>query len=54
MITDYNDSNIDGYFKKKVRKNGSYDPKWYPLASKLASIELKFKQAFNNLKKFRS
>lgn len=54
LITDYNTRNIDNYFQKKVRKNGSYDPKFYPLKSKLGSIELKFKQEYNNLKKFRS
>jgi hypothetical protein len=54
LITDYNIRNFDNYFKKSVKKSGSYDPKWYPLQSDIAPVELKFKQAFNNLKKFRS
>lgn len=54
LITDYNDRNIDNYYKKNVKKNGTYDPTWYPLKSKVAPVKLKFKQGFNNLKKFRS
>ena len=52
-ITDYNNKNIDNYYRREVKKNGGYEPKWYPLKTKLASIDLKMKQAFNNLKKFR-
>lgn len=54
FITDYNTRNIDNYEGKQVTKNGSYEPKWHVLLSKLASVDIKFKQAFNNLKKFRS
>ncbi len=53
-ITDYNDRNIDNYEGKQVIKNGSYEPKFYPLKSKLGKIDLKFKQAYNNLKKYRN
>ena len=53
-ITDYNTRNIENYYRKQVINSGGYDPKWYTLQSKIASVELKFKQAFNNLKKFRS
>jgi hypothetical protein len=53
QITDYNSRNIQEYIKKKVKKSGSYNPKYYPMQSKLASVELKFKQEFNNLRKFR-
>lgn len=54
LITDYNQRNFDNYFKKNVKKNGSYDPKLYPLQSDIATVELKFKQGYNNLKKLRS
>jgi hypothetical protein len=54
LITDYNSRNFDNYFKKNVRKNGSYDPKWYPLKSDIAPVILKFKQGINNLRKLRS
>ncbi|MES2382476.1 MAG: hypothetical protein V4538_15620 [Bacteroidota bacterium] len=54
LITDYNTRNIDNYFQKQVINTGGYEPQWHPLQSKLASVELKFKQAFNNLQKFRS
>jgi hypothetical protein len=53
-ITDYNNKNFDNYYKKRVKNNGNYEPKFYPLKSKLAPINLKFKQEFSNLAKFRS
>lgn len=54
LITDYNTRNIDSYVKKKVIKNSEYAPKFYPMNSKLGSVEVKFKQEFNNQKKFRN
>lgn len=54
LITDYNSKNFENYYKKKVRIKGSYNPKLYPLKSKLGSVSLSFIQEFNNLKKFRS
>lgn len=54
IITDYNYKNIDNYFQKNVQKSSSYEPKWNALRTKLASVELKFKQKYNQLKKFRS
>jgi len=53
-VTDYNSKNFENYYKKKVRIKGSYNPKLYPLKSKLGSVSLSFIQEFNNLKKFRS
>jgi hypothetical protein len=54
LITDYNFSNFDNYYKKKVIVKSGYDPKIYPKKSKLASVVLTFIQEFNKLKKFRS
>lgn len=54
IITDYNYKNIDNYFQKNVQKSSSYEPKWNALRTKLASVELKFKQKYNQLKKFRN
>jgi len=52
IITDYNYKNIDNYFQKNVQKSSSYEPKWNALRTKLAGVELKFKQKNNRLKKF--
>jgi len=52
IITDYNYKNIDNYFQKNVQKSSSYEPKWNALRTKLAGVELKFKQKYNQLKKF--
>jgi len=54
LITDYNFSNFENYYKKKVIVKSGYDPKFYPKKSKLASVVLTFIQEFNKLKKFRS
>lgn len=51
LITDYNSKNPLSYIGKKVIKNSDYAPNWNILQSKLADVELKFKQEFNNLKK---
>lgn len=51
LITDYNAKNPLKYVAKKVIKNSDYAPAWNRLQSKLADVELKFKQEFNNLKK---
>lgn len=52
-VTDYNKRNIDTYYKKRVQKITGHEPKWNYLRTKLAPVEIRFKQAFNNLKKFR-
>lgn len=54
LVTDYNSKNAGKFIQKQVFKSSGYPPKWKPLQSKLAPIELKFKQEFNNLKNFRS
>jgi hypothetical protein len=54
IITDYNYKNIDNYYQKNVQIASSYEPKWSALLTKLASVELKFKQKTNKLKKFRT
>jgi len=54
LVTDYNTRNIDTYVKKLVKPTGGYDPKWYPMQSKLASVAIKCTQEYNNLKKFRN
>lgn len=52
MITDYNTKNVAPFYQKKVRKNGPYEPNWKFGRSKIAEVEVKFKQAYNNLRKF--
>ena len=50
-ITDYNARNTNNYVQKNVYKNSGYQPQWKPLQSKLAAVEVKFKQKYNNHKK---
>jgi hypothetical protein len=52
LFTDYNSKNIDSYYKKRVKKIGDFSPKFNMYFSKLGTLELKFKQAINNLRKF--
>lgn len=54
MITDYNTNNPHSFVKKEVIKSSDYSPKWNILKSKLSSIDLKWKQFYNNHKKLRS
>lgn len=54
MITDYNSNNAYRWIQKKVQPTSGYEPSWKPLKSRLAGIEIKFKPAFNNLKKRRN
>lgn len=53
FITDYNSKNSGSFIQKQVIKNSDYAPDWKPLQSKLAGVEVKFRQSFNNLKKLR-
>ncbi len=53
LITDYNSKNPGSFIKKSVQKAGEYSPTWNKLKSKLAGVEIKLRQEFNNLKKFR-
>jgi hypothetical protein len=53
FITDYNSNNPLKFVKKQVIKNGEYSPDWKRLQTKLAGVEVKFKQEYNNLKKLR-
>ncbi len=53
IITDYNAENASVYIAKDVIHDGNYAPKWNILQSKVASVELKFTQGFNNLRKKR-
>lgn len=53
LITDYNSKNPINYVQKSVIGNSDYAPDWKKLQSKLATVEVKFKQAYNNLKKLR-
>lgn len=52
LVTDYNTKNIDNYHQKEVKKNGNYEPVVHPMQRKVASVDIKFKQAFNNLNKY--
>jgi hypothetical protein len=53
LVTDYNTNNSGKFIQKQVIKNSEYAPDWKPLQTKLASVEVKWKQEFNNLKKLR-
>jgi hypothetical protein len=53
-ITDYNSNNADSYIKKEVIFESEYKPRWKPLMSKLADVELSCRQRYNNYKKHRS
>ena len=53
LITDYNANNPELWVQKAVKKNSEYAPNWNKLTNKLASVEVKFIQEFNNLKKLR-
>lgn len=54
LITDYNTKNIDNYYQKEVKKNGNYEPVIHPMQRKIAGVDVKFKQAYNNLNKYKS
>lgn len=51
LITDYNNRNAGKFVQKAVIKSGDYAPDWKRLQTKLATVEVKFRQTFNNLKK---
>lgn len=53
LVTDYNANNPQSFIQKSIQLTGEYMPVWHPLRSKLASVELKFRSAINNLKKNR-
>lgn len=52
-ITDYNSENSTTWVNKEVQPNSEYAPQFFALQSKLASVEIQFKQFVNNLKKYR-
>lgn len=52
LVTDYNTKNIDNYYQKAVKKNGNYEPIIHPMQRQIAGVEIKFKQAYNNLNKY--
>lgn len=52
LVTDYNTKNIDNYYQKEVKKNGNYEPIVHPMQRQIAGVDIKFKQAFNNLNKY--
>jgi hypothetical protein len=51
-ITDYNSNNPNTYIQKLVHRSSSYAPDWHR-GTRLASVKVNFKQAYNNLKKRR-
>lgn len=51
LITDYNNANVINYVAKEVRANSSYEPQYHKAVNKLSSVNVKFVQSFNNLKK---
>ncbi len=52
-ITDYNTDNFAKWVNKEVQPNSEYAPQFYILQSKLATVDIQFKQFANNLKKYR-
>lgn len=52
-ITDYNAMNVVNYVQKYVQPVSGYEPEWKKLQSKLAPIDIKFRQQYNNLRKLR-
>jgi len=52
FITDYNKNNPNRHIQTPVIVDGSYEPRWN-VAVKKASVDVKFKFAFNNLRKKR-
>lgn len=53
LFTDYNAKNTLNLVKKRLYKNSGYEPQYKPLQSKLAGVEVKWIQEFNNHKKLR-
>lgn len=53
LVTDYNSKNAGTFIQKAIQKASDYTPDWQKLKSKLAGVEVKFRQEFNNLKKLR-
>lgn len=54
FITDYNTKNDANYFQKCVKRSSNYEPIKHPMQRQVSGVEIKFKQAFNNLNKYRS
>ncbi len=53
LITDYNGQNTYNFIQKSVQWSNDYSPVWNFMKSKLAPIELRFKQEYNNSRKRR-
>jgi len=51
LITDYNNRNVINYVSKQVKASSSYEPQYHKGINKLSSVNVKFIQEFNNLKK---
>lgn len=56
LITDYNSMNALKVVRKEVKPNSEYAPKWEnrEMVNRVAPVELKFLQEYNNLRKLRS
>lgn len=52
-VTDYNSKNPQTFIDKQVINSGPYAPDWKKLQSKLATVEVTFRQEYNNLQKKR-
>jgi len=53
LISDYNSNNSAQYVQKEVQRTSAYEPQWHKMQSMFASVEVKFRQSYNNLKKLR-
>lgn len=53
LVTDYNSRNNGSYISKGIRKESGYEPNWHELGSEFASVELQFRNEFNNYRKLR-
>lgn len=52
LVTDYNTKNVGNFYKKDVKKSTDYSPQWNIGKTKTAPVKIKFRQTFNNLRKF--
>lgn len=52
-ITDYNSRNAFNHVQKYVQKASGYEPAWKEVQSKLAPVNIKWRQQYNNLRKLR-
>ena len=53
VVSDYNSKNAETWIDFEIKIDPNHSPNWKPLQSKLAEVELKCTQRYNNFKKHR-